>query len=86
MQLKFLIEINIRKLKYVGQAIRSTRTDLMAIMLQGKAELKRNKGWQPASLNQQFEGHQWPKIKLNYEKKKGQSILADCCGKEGCSN
>ena len=39
-----LIEINRRKLRYVGHALRNTKTDIMATVLQGKVDGKRNRG------------------------------------------
>ena len=41
---KILVLIQWRKLKYVGQAIRNKRTDLMSTVLHGKVEGKINRG------------------------------------------
>ena len=41
--------INKKKLKYLGHALRNTKTDLMASMFQGKAACKRNRGRPPTS-------------------------------------
>ena len=48
-QRKLLLDIQKRRLKYMGHAIRNTKTDLMATVLQGKVEAKRNRGRPPAS-------------------------------------
>ena len=47
---KLLILIQRRKLKYVGHALRTERTDLMTTVLQGKVNGKRNRGRPPVSL------------------------------------
>ena len=44
-----LQEINKRKLKYVGHAVRNPKTDLMATILQGRVEGRRNRGRPPMS-------------------------------------
>ena len=44
-----LQEINRRKLKYVGHAVRNPKTDLMASILQGRVEGRRNRGRPPMS-------------------------------------
>ena len=45
-----LLEINKRRMKYIGHANRNPRTDLMAIVLQGRIEGRRNRGRPPTSL------------------------------------
>ena len=44
-----LQEMNKRKLKYVGHAVRNPKTDLMATILQGRVEGRRNRGRPPMS-------------------------------------
>ena len=44
-----LSETSKKRLKYLGQANRNTKTDLMTTVLQGKAEAKRNQGRPPTS-------------------------------------
>ena len=44
-----LQEINKRKLKYLGHAVRNPKTDLMATILQGRVEGRRNRGRPPMS-------------------------------------
>ena len=44
-----LQEINKRKLKYVGHAVRNPKTDVMASILQGRVEGARNRGRPPMS-------------------------------------
>ena len=44
-----LKEINRRKLKFLGHAIRNPKTNLMASILQGRVEGKRNRGRPPMS-------------------------------------
>ena len=46
---ELLSKINRRKLNYLGHANRNTRTNLMATVLEGKVEAKRNRGRQPIS-------------------------------------
>lgn len=46
---ELLSKINRRKLNYLGHANRNTRTNLMATVLQGKVEAKRNRGRPPIS-------------------------------------
>ena len=46
---ELLSKINRRKLNYLGHANRNTRTNLMATVLQGKVEARRNKGRPPIS-------------------------------------
>ena len=41
---EILEEVNKRRLRYVGHAMRNTNTDLMATVFQGKVEAKRKKG------------------------------------------
>ena len=45
-----LLEINKRRMKYIGHANRNPRTDLMATVLQGRIEGRRNRGRPPTSL------------------------------------
>ena len=45
-----LLEINKRKMKYIGHANRNPRTNLMTTMLQGRVEGRRNRGRPPTSL------------------------------------
>ena len=45
-----LLEINKRRMRYIGHAIRNPRTDLMATILQGRVEGRRNRGRPPTTL------------------------------------
>ena len=46
---ELLSKINRRRLNYLGHTIRNTRTNLMATVLQGKVEARRNRGRPPIS-------------------------------------
>ena len=46
---QMLREVDKRRLKYVGHALRNTKTDLMFTVLQGKTDAKRKRGIQQTS-------------------------------------